>query len=130
MTYQRITQLIKEWVTFFWVHGVWIVARYKQIAWTAKRFSGDLFVPRYDSFPMNPEKKTLIPYIYNVFIYNFQHRHFLKFSEKSYKFKIPYSNGHLTSFDVLIIMPVIRLNCRTFWWLCSSGNELKIFSRV
>ena len=31
-----------------------------------KRFSGDLFVPRYDSYPMNPEKKTLIPYIYNV----------------------------------------------------------------
>ena len=51
---------------FFWVHGEWIVARDKQIAWTAKRFSGDLFVPRYDSFPMNPEKKTLIPYIYNA----------------------------------------------------------------
>ena len=51
---------------FFWVHGVWIVARDKQIAWTAKRFSCDLFVPRYDSFPMNPDKKTLIPYIYNA----------------------------------------------------------------
>ena len=51
---------------FFWVHGEWIVARDKQIAWTAKRFSGDLFVPRYDSFPMNTEKKTLIPYIYNA----------------------------------------------------------------
>ena len=38
----------------------------KKIAWTAKRFSYDLFVPRYDSFPMNPENKTLIPYIYNV----------------------------------------------------------------
>ena len=48
---------------FFWVHGEWIVARDKQIAWTAKRFSVDLFVPRYDSFPMNQEKKTLIPYI-------------------------------------------------------------------
>ena len=42
---------------FFWVHGVWIVARDKQIAWTAKRFSCDLFVPRYDSYPMNPEKR-------------------------------------------------------------------------
>ena len=30
------------------------------------RFSDDLFVPPYDSFPMNPEKKTLIPYIYNA----------------------------------------------------------------
>ena len=25
--------------------------------------SGDLFVPRSDSFPMNPEQKTLFPYI-------------------------------------------------------------------
>ena len=46
---------------FFWVHGEWIGARNKQIAW-----SDDLFVPRSDSFPMNPEKKPLIPYIYNV----------------------------------------------------------------
>ena len=52
--------------TLFWVHGEWIGARDKQITWTAKWFSGDLFVPRSDSFPMNPEKKTLIPYIYNV----------------------------------------------------------------
>ena len=57
---------IKEWVSFFWVHWELIVARDKQIAWTAKRFSGDLFVPLYDSFPMNPEKKTPIPYIYNA----------------------------------------------------------------
>ena len=49
--------LIKEWVSFFWVHGEWIVARDKQIAWTAKRFSVDLFVPRCYSFPMNPEKR-------------------------------------------------------------------------
>ena len=40
-----------------WVHGEWIVARDQEIAWTAKRFSDDLFVPRYDSFPMNPEKR-------------------------------------------------------------------------
>ena len=37
----------------------------QKIAWTAKRFSGELFVPRSDSFPMNKEKKTLIPYINN-----------------------------------------------------------------
>ena len=74
---------------FFWVHGEWIVARDKQIAWTAKRFSADLFVPRYDSFPMNPEKKTLIPYIYNAS----NEGPFLKFSEKNYKFKIPTVNG-------------------------------------
>ena len=74
---------------FFWVHGEWIVARDKQIAWTAKRFSADLFVPRYDSFPMNPEKKTLIPYIYNAS----NQGPFQKFSEKNYKFKIPTVTG-------------------------------------
>ena len=51
----------KEWVSFFWVHGEWIVARNKQIGRELLRGSRDLFVPRYDSFPMNPEKKTLIP---------------------------------------------------------------------
>ena len=58
--------LFKEWVSFFWVHGEWIGARDKQIAWTEKWFSDDLFVPHSDSFPMNPEKNSLIPYIYNV----------------------------------------------------------------
>ena len=62
----QMTNKFKEWVYFFWVHGEWIVARDKQIAWTAKRFSDDLFFPRYDSFPMNPEKKTLISYIHNA----------------------------------------------------------------
>ena len=51
---------------FFSVHGKWIAVRNKQIAWTAKRFSCDLFVPHCDLFPMNREKKTLIPYIYNA----------------------------------------------------------------
>ena len=60
------TLYLRNECLFFWVHGEWIVARDKQIAWTAKRFSVDLFVPRYDSFPMNSEKKTLIPYIYNA----------------------------------------------------------------
>ena len=36
------------------------------IAKVLKRFSCDLFVPHCDSFPMNREKKTLIPYIYNA----------------------------------------------------------------
>ena len=30
------------------------------------RSSRDLFVPHCDSFPMNREKKTLIPYIHNA----------------------------------------------------------------
>ena len=76
-------------VFFFWVHGEWIVARDKQIAWTAKRFSADLFVPRYDSSPHEPRKKTLIPYIYNAS----NQGPFLKFSEKNYKFKIPPETG-------------------------------------
>ena len=53
-------------VFYFWVHGVCIGARDKQIVWTAKRFLGDLFVPHSDSFPHEPRKKTLIPYIYNA----------------------------------------------------------------
>ena len=52
---------IRNECLFFWVHGVWIVARNKQITREPLRGSRDLFVPRYDSYPMNPEKKTLIP---------------------------------------------------------------------
>ena len=47
----------KEWVSFFCVHGEWIVARNKQIGRKPLRGSRDLFVPRYDSFPMNSEKR-------------------------------------------------------------------------
>ena len=60
--------IFTEWASFFWVHGEWIGAWDKQITWIAKRFSGNVFVPRSDSSPMKPEKKTLIPYIYNVSI--------------------------------------------------------------
>ena len=52
---------IRNECLFVWVHGEWIVARNKQIVREPLRGSRDLFVPRYDSFPMNPEKKTLIP---------------------------------------------------------------------
>ena len=53
---------IRKECLFFWVHGVWIVARNKQI-------TRDLFVPRYDSYPMNPEKKTLIPLYNTSYVY-------------------------------------------------------------
>ena len=56
ITVRKLCQVIKEWVSIFWVHGEWIGARNKQIVWTSKRFSGDLFVSRYDLFPMSPEK--------------------------------------------------------------------------
>ena len=36
----------KEWVSFFWVHGEWIVARHKQIGREPLRGSRDLFVLR------------------------------------------------------------------------------------
>ena len=42
---------------YFWVHGEWIEARNKQIEREPLRGSRDLFVPRYDSFPKNPEKR-------------------------------------------------------------------------
>ena len=72
--------LLKEWVL---VHGEWIGAQDKQILWTAKLFSYNLFVECSNSFPMNPEKKTLIPYIYNA-----HKRPFLKFTQKSYKLQL------------------------------------------
>ena len=59
--------LIKEWVSFFL--GSWDMNRSAEQTnrtRTAKRFSCDLFVPHCDSYPMNREKKTLIPYIYNA----------------------------------------------------------------
>ena len=48
---------IRNECLFFWVHGEWIVARNKQIGREPLRGSRDLFVPCYDSFPMNTEKK-------------------------------------------------------------------------
>ena len=57
---------VKEWVFFSGFMGEWIGMWDKQTAWTAKRFLDDLFVPRPDSFPVNPEKKTFIPLIYNA----------------------------------------------------------------
>ena len=52
---------IRNECLIFWVHGEWIGARNKQIVREPLRGSRDLFVPRSDSFPMNPEKETLIP---------------------------------------------------------------------
>ena len=103
---------IKEWVYFFWVHGVWIVARKKQIAWTAKRFSCDLFVPRYDSYPMNPEKR------HSFLIFTmFPTRTLSKILREKLFIHNSHSNGHFTSIDVLITAHVIRPNRRTFCWL-------------
>ena len=48
---------IRNECLFVWIHGEWIVARNKQIVREPLRGSRDLFVPRYDSFPMNPEKR-------------------------------------------------------------------------
>ena len=58
--------IIKEWVSFFCVHGEWIVARAQtnrvnretvlgRFVWSALRF-----------IPNEPREKTLIPYIYNA----------------------------------------------------------------
>ena len=81
--------LLRNECLFFWVHGEWIGARDKQIAWTAKRFSYDLFVPRSDSFPMNPEKKDTHSFYLQCFIKG----PFIKFSDKRYKFKFPTATG-------------------------------------
>ena len=46
--------------------------------------TNDLFVPRYDSFPMNPEKKDT----HSLYLQCFQLRSFQKLFKKSYKLKI------------------------------------------
>ena len=58
---------IRNECLFFWVHGEWIVARNKQIAREPLRVSRYLFVPRHDLFSVNPEKKTLIPWLTRKF---------------------------------------------------------------
>ena len=67
---------------------------------------------------------------HSLYLQCFQQRPLLKFSEKSFKFKIPTVTRPLTSFNVLITAHVIRPNGRTYCWLCSSGIELNNFSRV
>ena len=69
-------------VFFFCVHGERIVARNKQIGREPLRGSRDLFVPRYDSFPMKPEKKDTHS-LTEQEIKDYQ----LKFQRRSPKFK-------------------------------------------
>ena len=54
---------IRNECLFFWVHRKWIVVRNKQIAREQLRGSHDLFVPHYDSYPLNPEKKSFLKWI-------------------------------------------------------------------
>ena len=123
-------------MSFFSVHGKWIAVRNKQIAWTAKRFSCNLFVPHCDSFPMNREKKIAVHAIclfhtaihfpltekkdtHSLYLQCLQQRPLLKFSEQSKKFKCPAEIGHLTLFqDKTILAYSFRQNsagsCRRF----------------
>ena len=55
-----------------------------------KRFLGDLFVLRSDSFSHEPRKKTLIP-LFTMFRTNILSK--IKFSTKNYWFKIPTGTG-------------------------------------
>ena len=113
---------IKEWVFFL---GSWgmnrsagqtnRVNREAVLVWfvcSALRF-----------IPMNPEKKTLIPYISM-----FPTRTLSKILREKLFIQNSHSNGHFTSFDVLITAHVIRPNRGPFCWLCSSGIELKFLA--
>ena len=62
----QISKINSGMSVFIRVHGEWIGRKHKRNAWIVKQFSGDLFVLRSDSFHMKPEKKTLIPDIYNA----------------------------------------------------------------
>ena len=83
----------------------------------------DLFVTRSDSFPMNQEKKTLIPYIYNVSIKD----PFLNSLRKDINSNFSYLQTRLSLFDVNHCMCDLA-NWQTTLWLCSSGIESKIFA--
>ena len=52
---------IRNECLFFWVYGVWLVARNKQITREPLRGSRDLFVCATIHTPRTQEKKTLIP---------------------------------------------------------------------
>ena len=86
----RTLWTLKEWVSFFL--SSWGMNR--SVGQTNLRFTSVLFALRSDSFPMNPEKKTLIPYICG-YLQCFHQRSFIKFSEKSYKFKYLLFTGTL-----------------------------------
>ena len=73
---------------FFWVYGEWIGAWDKHITWTASVLGQ--FVCSASSLPMGPEKKMLIPYIYNSF-------------RKLINSKYP-NNGHISIFDVVHVI--------------------------
>ena len=92
---------------FFSVHGIWIAVRNKQIAWTAKRFSCDLFVSALRFISHEPRKKDT----HSLYLQCLQQRPLLKFSEQSKKFKFPAEIGHLTLFpDKTIIAYSFRQN--------------------
>ena len=115
---------IKEWVYFFL--GSWGMNRSAgQTNRVNLRGSRDLFVPRYDSYPMNPEKRQSF-----LIFTMFPTRTLSKILQEKLFIQNSHSNGHFASFDVLITAHVIRPNRRTFCWLCLSGIQLKNFSRV
>ena len=105
---------------FFLVHWEWIGERDKQIAWTAKIICSVLqFIP---SWTQIENEKTLIP---NIFTICFQHRPFLKFSEKSYKFKIL---AVLLNLIWCITHSACDLsNCRTTCWPWFFRNWIEKF---
>ena len=76
---------------------------------TAKRFSGDLFVLHSDSFPHEPRKKTLIPYIYNA-----SNKYLSKILREKLQIQNSHYNGHLISFDIITLRITKSPDQRTF----------------
>ena len=81
---------------FFSVHGIWIAVRNKQIAWTAKRFSCDLFVPHCDSYPMNREKKDT----HSLYLQCLQQRPLLNSPSKVRNSNFPQKSGTWPYFQI------------------------------
>ena len=124
-TYRNRNSL-KEWVSFFL--GSWGMNR---SAGQTNRVNREAVLGRFVCsalrfIPHEPRKKDT----HSLYLQCFQPRTLSKILREKLLTQNSHSNGLLTSFDVSITAQVIRSNCRTFCWLCSSGNELKKFSRV
>ena len=82
----------------------------------AKRFSGDLFIPRSGFIPLNTAKRNLF-LIFTI----------LPTPREKFLIQNFYSNGQLTSLNVIITTHVICPTAELLVDRSSSGNDMEIF---
>ena len=98
--------LIKEWVSFFSVHGKWIAVRNKQIAreLLARLLGCEAVLVRFVCSVLRfishePRKKKDT---HSLYLQCLQQRSLLRFSEQSKKFKFPSEIGNMTLFPDIV----------------------------